>query len=116
MIIANLRAEVTRLQGKCGRAAAALEAEQRAKHLLHLKAAELQSKLVEARQGLRETRGALENVQSATERLLQRRDDGDAQLRKVIEINRTLESRAKDAERLVQEQRQQFKSEITRAQ
>ena len=110
-VISNLRAKISRLQGDCTRAALKLEAEYKEKHKLELKAADLNTKLTEARQGLRETRNALQNVQQATEHLLQKRDDRDAQLRKVVEINKGLEARIRELEAKLKDAESMYKSQ-----
>jgi hypothetical protein len=75
-----------------------LQAEVNIREKLEKKNREISEKLVETRQGLQETRTALINLQAVTEDLIQRKEEREMQLQKVISISKTYERRIAELE------------------
>ena len=70
-----------------------LHMELKERHSLEVKNRDLSEKLLDAKRGLHETGSALYKVQQATDQLLNKRDQREAQLLKSLELNRTYEGR-----------------------
>jgi hypothetical protein len=104
-VMTGLHAKLLEAQDECLRQASLLDAETKERKRQEQRNNELNAKLAEARQGLRDTQHALQNVQQAMEQAFIKRDQKEILLQKVQAENKQLldrvgdlESRLKDAE------------------
>ena len=97
-VVRNLQVKLQEVEEECMRYSIALQGEIKEKRKLELRNADLSSKLADARQGLRDTQTALTNVQQATEQLVQKREQRDSQLQRVLTENKMYEARVYELE------------------
>lgn len=75
-----------------------LQGEMTMRQKLEARNEELNGKLIDAKQGLQETRNALLKVQQTTEQLVARRDEREQQLSKIMSISKNYEKRIQELE------------------
>lgn len=109
-VIAGLQQKLSESHDELMRMSIKLDTELKEKRKMEQRNADLNSKLTDARQGLRDTQAALQSVQQATEQLTIKRDQRDVQLNRLLAENKAYDNRIYDLELKLRENESTVKS------
>lgn len=109
-VIAGLQQKLSESHDELMRMSIKLDTELKDKRKMEQRNADLNSKLTDARQGLRDTQAALQSVQQATEQLTIKRDQRDVQMNRLLAENKAYDNRIYDLELKLRENESTIKS------
>lgn len=111
-VVAALHAKILEAQEETKRSYAKADLAMKEKERIEERNEELNSKLSDTRQGLRETQNSLQAIQSSTEQYIQRRDGRDVQYQKIMTDNKNLLLKISELEENYRNLESAYKTEI----